>query len=223
MKVVSFENYLRNSIETLGNFKKIAKNFTETRSKLNSDYSFFLKFSMPNYEDMIFNEYIDKDPEKAIFLSKNLSPQLEEFFKKNQENPYTEFQTRLSNEIRELKSMLETYGRKEFFEDYKKKVSIKHKELQREIQEALMGKNSLNLKYFFTTKSKADILRGLEESLGDVNVELQGVSFICDVIIVILGYLEIDRFKVYKGGGGGVTFLFNIYLFFLEGKRKGIL
>ena len=151
---------------------------------------------MPNYEDAIFSEYIDKNPEKNVFLNEKMNPKLEEFFQRNKENPFIEFKIRLSVEIKELKSMLETYARKEFFEDYKKKVSTKHKELQKAIQEALMGKSSLSLKNILTTKSKADRLRELEESLSEVNVEFQGVSFICDVIIVILGYLEIDRFKV---------------------------
>ena len=57
-----------------------------------------------------------------------------------------------------------------------------------------MGKFSI--KHLFTKASKAEILVNLEQNLSDINVELNSLSFICDIVIVILGYMEIDRFKV---------------------------
>ena len=107
-------------------------------------------------------------------------------------------------------AFLETFAMKSFFENWKRKISGKQKDLQIEMQEALMGKTSL--KNLFNKMSKAEVLLLLEQNLSDINVELAGLSFICDIVVVILGYLEIDRFKV--------NFVFFAYFFYKKKREK---
>lgn len=153
-----------------------------------------MRVGLPNFEENCLDENIDKNSQKTIFLKDNLQEKIYCFQKEVQENPYSNFITLLSREIREIKAFLETYKAKSFYENHKKKIQDKQKEYKIEMQEALMGKTTF--KSIFSRKTKAEFLLNLEQILSEINVELSGVSFICDIIIVLLGYIEIDRFKV---------------------------
>lgn len=155
-----------------------------------------MRVGLPNFEENCIDENLDKNSQKAIFLKDSLQEKIFFFQKEIQENPYSNFITILSKEIREIKAFLETYKAKSFYEGHKKKIQDKQKEYKIEMQEALMGKTTI--KSIFSRKTKAEFLLNLEQILSEINVELSGVSFICDIIIVLLGYIEIDRFKVYN-------------------------
>lgn len=97
----------------------------------------FLKIMMPNYEENFLN-----DPNKLVFLEPKLQEKLVLFEKELKENPFLNFNCLLSQEIRELKAFSQTYEKKTYYENYKKKLSVKQKEWHIQMQEALMGKKT---------------------------------------------------------------------------------
>lgn len=58
VKIVSFENYLKSALQNLKNFKVIAKNFTNTRDKLNNDYGSDTIINIAYFIDKITNNFI---------------------------------------------------------------------------------------------------------------------------------------------------------------------
>lgn len=149
---------------------------------------------MRTYEENCLDENIEKNDKKSVFLKDSLQEKLDFFKNNNNGNPYKPFIVLLTQEIREIKAFLEIYNAKTYYEGYKNKIQNKQKDHKSEIQEALMGKTTL--KSLFSRKSKSEYLLNLEQALSEINVEAAGVCFVCDIIIVLLGYIEIDRFKV---------------------------
>lgn len=56
------------------------------------------------------------------------------------------------------------------------------------------GKTSL--KNFFGKAKKEDIILKLQQQHDATKKEIEDIQLICDILAVLLGYLEIDKFKV---------------------------
>lgn len=51
------------------------------------------------------------------------------------------------------------------------------------------------MKIFSTTK-KEDKIAKLQVEIDSTTKDIENMQFICDILTVLLGYIEIDRFKV---------------------------
>ena len=108
-----------------------------------------------------------------------------------------------------MKAFQDALNAKTYYEGLKEKLLLKQKEEKLDLQKFLAGKTTI--KSVFQSGSKEDRIKGAEANIAEVikflnkilrkekiGKELESVQFLCDIVTVILGYVEIDRFKVPK-------------------------
>merc|ERR1712137_73928 len=69
----------------------------------------------------------------------------------------------------------------------------KQKQLKLSMQRILAGKKIF--RSIFTRKSNEQIISELEQEITQAESDYEKIQFICDIITVVIGYIEIDKFK----------------------------
>jgi len=60
----------------------------------------------------------------------------------------------------------------------------------------MAGKTTV--KTFFSSKTKDESAKTLQDLIDAANKDIESLTLICDIMTVILGYIEIDNFKLEK-------------------------
>lgn len=82
---------------------------------------------------------------------------------------------------------------KEDYENSKLKAVHRVKELELEKQKVMAGNLSISSR--IKSKSKEECLRDVEQEIEQAQKEEAELTHICDISTVLLGYIEIDKFK----------------------------
>ncbi|CAD8158122.1 unnamed protein product [Paramecium pentaurelia] len=198
-KINDFHQFLRKVSPMMENFKQIAKNIQLSRDSYQKQLIHFLQVLLPEYEQQILLEFTES-PDKLVIQSIKLDEYPAQIFNNylnvlNQDEFIVLFQE-IRKESKQLRAFLETMTQREKYEQQKLFFEQKQKELQLELQEILAGKASI-MKIFSTTK-KEDKIAKLQVEIDSTTKDIENMQFICDILTVLLGYIEIDKFKLEK-------------------------
>ncbi|CAD8056206.1 unnamed protein product [Paramecium primaurelia] len=198
-KINDFHQFLRKVSPMMENFKQIAKNIQLSRDSYQKQLIHFLQVLLPEYEQQILLEFTES-PDKLVIQSIKLDEYPAQLFNNylnvlNQDEFIVLFQE-IRKESKQLRAFLETMTQREKYEQQKLLFEQKQKELQLELQEILAGKASI-MKIFSTTK-KEDKIAKLQVEIDSTTKDIENMQFICDILTVLLGYIEIDKFKLEK-------------------------
>lgn len=171
----------------------------KAKKNYNNQFITLTNIILPDYEKICVQEYASGNEEKLIF-SKSNDPKIAEILNvignKSSENPYENLVEMLKEEIIEIEAFLETMQIKANYETQKEKAQERQTELELDLQQILAGKTTM--KSLFTRGTKEENIERLEKSIEAAKKDVANLQFICDIITVILGYVEIDRFKKEK-------------------------
>ncbi len=96
----------------------------------------------------------------------------------------------------EVRAFLEALEVKDLYNSYKERADKRHQQLQLELQGYMAGKKSFK---DVLAGSKTDgKIEQVQREIAIVFKELQSLQLIYDMILVIMGYIEIDEFKRMK-------------------------
>eukprot|EP00828_Plagiopyla_frontata_P006602 TRINITY_DN12917_c0_g1_i1.p1 TRINITY_DN12917_c0_g1~~TRINITY_DN12917_c0_g1_i1.p1 ORF type:complete len:176 (-),score=41.62 TRINITY_DN12917_c0_g1_i1:144-671(-) len=115
---------------------------------------------------------------------------------KNNQNAFDDLENFIKEEIEDIQAFRDCINQKNLYEIQRDGLQTKLKNTQLELQKLLAGNKSF--KMIFSSQSKEQNIQKLEASIINLQSEIQTVQFICDIITVILGYLEIQKFKEQK-------------------------
>eukprot|EP00828_Plagiopyla_frontata_P022839 TRINITY_DN2940_c0_g1_i1.p3 TRINITY_DN2940_c0_g1~~TRINITY_DN2940_c0_g1_i1.p3 ORF type:complete len:125 (+),score=30.93 TRINITY_DN2940_c0_g1_i1:127-501(+) len=73
-------------------------------------------------------------------------------------------------------------------------MGTKQKAVQLELQK-LLAKGASSGLFGLSQSKKDEKIQKLEQQIAEMGAEIESLQFICDIITVILGYIEIDKFK----------------------------
>lgn len=118
---------------------------------------------------------------------------MKEFIGKNEFESLSEM---IKVETKEIQAFIEAINMRDMYENLKNKASQRQKDLQIELQKVMAGKTTI--KSLFTGKTKEEQIATLQQQIDSANKDIENLSLICDIVTVILGYIEIDRFKKEK-------------------------
>lgn len=95
-----------------------------------------------------------------------------------------------------MKAFIEAISTKELYNTKKEKLNQKIKDVQSELQKLLAGKFSF--KQIFSKGSKDEQITNLEKEKQNCEKEMEHISILIDLMHLVIGYVEIDRFKIEK-------------------------
>ncbi|KAM3139233.1 hypothetical protein pb186bvf_008643 [Paramecium bursaria] len=206
-KIQEFNNFLKKVTPMVENFKQIAKNISDARLNHQKQIQVLLNNFFPQYEQNIIQEYTDQKEKLIITNLQNdeIAKQALDAYVSNlfnyqsqllERNEFKVLYEEIRLESKQLKAFRETFDQREKYELQKVQAEQKQKELQIQLQEVLAGKTSLM--NIFNKKPKEEIIAKLQAQIEQCNKDIENIQFICDILTVLLGYIEIDRFKVEK-------------------------
>ncbi|EAS02031.1 PX-SNX8-Mvp1p-like protein (macronuclear) [Tetrahymena thermophila SB210] len=199
-KIDSFTQYLKKIGSLLTNYKEFAKNTLELREKDNKQYELFISYLLPEYEKNCFTEYIGAANDGKLIFAQNtdqklsqLISQVKEFVSKDELNSLYQL---IRQECKEIKAFTECMDSRKAFKESKENLHKKHRELKSEESKIISGKTSF--KNVFSKKSKEENAQEIKQQIENTEAEISRASEIYDIMTVVLGYVEIDRFKAEK-------------------------
>ncbi|CAD8056925.1 unnamed protein product [Paramecium sonneborni] len=198
-KINDFKAYIQKISPMVQNFKQIAKNIAEAKSSFQASLIHFITVFIPEYENNVLLEYVEQK-ERLIFanLIQNEDAQglINQYCDLLKEPKFQELYQEVRKEGKQLKAFLETFAEREKYESQKANAESRQKELQLELQEVLAGKTTIRT--LFSKGKKEDHITKLQQQIADVGKEIESYQFICDILTVLVGYVEIDKFKMEK-------------------------
>mmetsp|Transcript_46573 Transcript_46573/g.53984 ORF Transcript_46573/g.53984 Transcript_46573/m.53984 type:complete len:192 (+) Transcript_46573:2-577(+) len=102
----------------------------------------------------------------------------------------------IRRESKEIKAFVQAVQQKEKYEQIKFKLQDKQKSDTAELQKLLAGKTTF--KSILSRKSKDEDVTKLELQISQTTKDIESVGMLIDMIAIILGYLEVDKFKKNK-------------------------
>ena len=159
---------------------------------------------MPEYERQSLREYLSNgersvELENGALLAVNekapLALKIEELFSRQNEfdEDFQSFKLLLQLEHKELLAFQENLRTKQSYDDEKLKAEKKNDALQLELQAFMAGKKSVIDR--LASKEPTNKLEKIQADIKVAEADVQNLQLICEMIVVILGYIEIDRFK----------------------------
>eukprot|EP00828_Plagiopyla_frontata_P035368 TRINITY_DN4642_c0_g1_i2.p1 TRINITY_DN4642_c0_g1~~TRINITY_DN4642_c0_g1_i2.p1 ORF type:complete len:338 (+),score=85.03 TRINITY_DN4642_c0_g1_i2:373-1386(+) len=195
LKISTFKNYLTKIGQMLKNFSKMAKNAYTARIDANEKFAIFMNYMMPEYEKNCLTEYVPIGDDKLIF-GNGQDAKIIHYQQKIKElnvisTSFTDLSKHIKREKLDLEAFTDVMAQKKNFETKKEAGQQKQKALQLELQKVL-AKGQVGVQ---------DKTVKFEQQIAEVGAEIEQLQFICDIITVILGYIEIDKFKEEKSEG----------------------
>ncbi|CAD8077497.1 unnamed protein product [Paramecium sonneborni] len=198
-KITDFHQFLKRVNPMVENFKQIAKNIAQARQTFQEQLTNFLQNYLPDYEQHVLLEFSESQDKLVIQSIKNdeyPSQLLNNYINLLQLNEFQSLYQEIKKESKQVRAFLETMTQREKYEQQKVFYEQKQKELQIQLQEVLAGKASI--KNIFSTTKKEDQIAKLQFQIDQVCKDIENMQFICDILTVLLGYIEIDKFKLEK-------------------------
>ncbi|CAD8137699.1 unnamed protein product [Paramecium octaurelia] len=195
-KINDFKAYIKKIQPMVQNFKQIAKNIAEAKSAHQTSLIHFITIFVPEYENNVLLEYAEQK-EKLIFANliqnEEVKGLINQYCDLLKDPKFQQLYQEVRKEGKQLKAFLETFEEREKYEQQKSNAEQRQKELQLQLQEVLAGKTTIRT--LFTTGKKEDNVAKLQQQIVDVGKEIESYQFICDILTVLVGYVEIDKFK----------------------------
>ncbi|CAD8079600.1 unnamed protein product [Paramecium sonneborni] len=198
-KISDFHEFLKKVMPMMENFKQIAKNIQLARETYQKQLVHFLQVLLPEYEQHVLLEFMESPDKLVIQTLKNdeyPAQILNNYLTLLNQDEFLLLFQEIRKESKQLRAFLETMTQREKYEQQKLFFEQKQKELQLELQEILAGKQSI-MKIFSTSK-KEDKIAKLQIEIDSTAKDIENMQFICDILTVLLGYIEIDKFKLEK-------------------------
>ena len=152
---------------------------------------------LPEYEKAVFIEYVNQQQDYLIFTNNvEVTEKARELKEFSFNNAFDFLSDLLAFESREVEAMQEAVATREQYENTMKKLQDKRKDDQEEMSKLVSGKTTL--KSIFTKGNKADQIKLLERTMADDEKEIEYLGQLVDLINVVLGAIEIPKFKRYK-------------------------
>lgn len=142
---------------------------------------------MNKYEAKISEESSDK------IFSNNYAEQIGQL---DINTGFSNIHEMLETEILQIQSMVRVMQQRQRFMDIKEGLLEEQKGYKADMQKILAGKTTLTT---FFNKDKQTVIKSLEAKITESNSKIDKVIVLCDIITGILGYVEIDSFKVHSG------------------------
>ncbi|CAD8163391.1 unnamed protein product [Paramecium octaurelia] len=198
-KITDFHLFLKRVNPMVENFKQIAKNIAEARQNFQEQMATFVQTHLAVYEQQVLLEFSESQDKLVIQNIKNEeypAQLLNNYINLLQQNEFQSLYQEIKKESKQVRAFLETMIQREKYEQQKVFYEQKQKELQIQLQEVLAGKSSI--KNLFSTTKKEDQIAKLQVQIDQVCKDIENMQFICDILTVLLGYIEIDKFKLEK-------------------------
>ncbi|KAM3146832.1 hypothetical protein pb186bvf_000986 [Paramecium bursaria] len=193
-KVEDFVDNVRKNQQSLKLAKKYVKETVQSQEALNKQLDTIMNTSIPEYEKSYTSMYCGQQP--LIFNHPDTTPKLNNelkaniIFKRINLDLYLDL---VKLELKDCKAFLQMYKTKIEYEEYKKKLEQKGNDLQIEYQNVLAGKQSLiNM---FKRASVDEIKNSIQQQITSNNNEIDTIKNLNDIILAIIGFLEIDRYQ----------------------------
>eukprot|EP01016_Furgasonia_blochmanni_P040070 TRINITY_DN5071_c0_g1_i4.p1 TRINITY_DN5071_c0_g1~~TRINITY_DN5071_c0_g1_i4.p1 ORF type:complete len:378 (-),score=137.15 TRINITY_DN5071_c0_g1_i4:353-1486(-) len=196
VKISSFHGFLRRSQLMLENFLGMIQNLYDARRIYNNQYILFINYLMPEFEKNCLSEYVPPGETKTLFNNvsdPNFGEIIENLRDDAPRNPYDCLIEFIKQEIQEVEAFQEALRQKEAYEDFRAKTVEKQKEETLELQKLLSGKSSR--RSIFSVKTKEESRLELERDISLINKEVENLTMLCDIFTLIMGYVEIDKFR----------------------------
>lgn len=157
---------------------------------------------LPEYEKAVFIEYVNQQQDYLIFTNNvEVTEKARELKEFSFNNAFDFLSDLLAFESREVEAMQEAVATREQHErtgsnkvETMKKLQDKRKDDQDEMSKLVSGKTTF--KSIFTKGTKADQIKLLERTMSEDEKEIEYLGQLVDLINVVLGAIEIPKFKV---------------------------
>lgn len=99
----------------------------------------------------------------------------------------------IKQEINDVDAIQDAINQKFEYETQKEKIQSKQRDYQLDLSKHLAGR--MSIRTLFTNVSKEQLTKDIEKKIQQCSNDCDNVQFICDIVSVILGYIEIKKFK----------------------------
>ncbi|CAD8144880.1 unnamed protein product [Paramecium pentaurelia] len=198
-KINDFKAFIKKVQPMVQNFKQIAKNIAEAKQSYQIFLIDFIIRVIPQYENNVLLENAEQK-EKLLFANiiqnEEVKGLIDQYCDLLKDPKLYQLYQEVRKEGKQLKAFLETFSEREKYELQKSNAEQRQKELELELQEVLAGKTTIRT--LFNKGKKEENIIKLQQQIVDVGKEIESYQFICDILTVLVGYVEIDKFKVEK-------------------------
>jgi len=198
-KINSFYSFLRKVSAIFENFKRSSKSMLEAKKQYYDQFNHFTQNLMCDYEKTCLGEFAGQG-EKSFVFNDASNEELISASTKIKANAKTEsfelLHDLIRRESKEIKAFVQAVQQKEKYEQIKFKLQDKQKSDTAELQKLLAGKTTF--KSILSRKSKDEDVTKLELQISQTTKDIESVGMLIDMIAIILGYLEVDKFKKNK-------------------------
>ncbi|CAD8144958.1 unnamed protein product [Paramecium octaurelia] len=198
-KINDFKAFIKKVQPMVQNFKQIAKNIAEAKQSHQIILIDFIIRGIPQYENTLLLEYVEqkeKLPFTNIIQNEEVKELIDQYCELLKDPKLNQLYQEVRKEGKQLKAFLETFSEREKYEYQKANAESRQKELELALQEVLAGKTTIRT--LFSKGKKDDNIAKLQYQITEVGKEIESYQFICDILTVLVGYVEIDKFKVEK-------------------------
>lgn len=199
----------------------------DMRQNCNSQNELLVSYFIAEYEKNCLSEYIggssidskfifaqSTDSKKLELQAKIVSVYLLNNVKDKPTLPQKEFVNRdelkvvhelIRQEVREISAFIESMESRRTFKEYKDSLMKKLRDLKSDENKIIAGKSSL--RSVFSKKTKEESASVIKLQIESTEAEITKSGEIQDIMTVILGYVEIDKFKVTFSRGFSFSFI----------------
>jgi len=200
-KINEFRDFINRVGRNFDYWKQTAKQLVEAKKTYYKKLGEFNKHFLMSYERDIFMVYNNGDEKKNV--AHNTGGQINEdldFLQQNSHKPSIEFIYHwIKEEGREMAALMEAIEGKERIYQEINKTKTKQRDHTTELQNVLAGKlTKSTVKGFFSKDSKESIVSNLEKKIANASNDIESLTLLYDMILLILSYFEIDRFRANK-------------------------
>ncbi|KAL4508554.1 hypothetical protein ABPG72_003858 [Tetrahymena utriculariae] len=196
-KISKFKQFLETAAKKLDKMKAFCRTLSQSREKLDAQLAAMNNSIIPEYEKYCILEYALQNENLLVYnRDENLKANFREIEGQNKNNDYELLVNMIRMELKEVESFLEALKNKDMIEEKKQQAQAKLKTEQQEQTKLQAGKTTF--KSLFSKGTKEDKVQKLEKSIYETQHELENYSLLADLITVIIGYIEVDKFKNQK-------------------------
>lgn len=190
-KIENFEDSLKTRLPVLKQFKTVIRQNIESFEADNVKIGNLMS-TLGKFEDVFLNYTKDisgySNFMKGDILSENIGSRFNIFNELHQEQkcPFYSLEAFINNEISDYESFLEALKVQKNFLTMRKRIRYR-------LDQQLELFNSLDFQNI-----KDDRIEKIQQKLESLEIEFNEMDLICNIMVVAMGYYEMDRFEIEK-------------------------